>query len=760
MVQAAILRSTRAHARVLRVDTKAAARQPGVLAALSYEDLGDTPSLPNLVPHRLLHAAMPYPLAKDRVRYVGEPVAVVVAESLYAAEDALEHIEVEYEELPVVMSPHAALAPEAPRLHEDVDGNLMGALSQTVGDPDGAFSRADLTLRLPFRFSRLSGQPMETRGAVASYQRTKLGESFTVWTSTQMPHNARRVLADMLGAPPHAVRVIAPDVGGGFGVKLYVYPEEYLVAHVSRLLGRPVRWIEDRREDLLSTYQAREQSHDLEVAARSDGKILGIRNRYVVDMGAYCAWGLVVAYNAATTLPGAYKLENYRFEMQAVYTNKAPMAPYRAAGRPPPVFAMEHALNQVARALSLDPAEVRFRNFVQPDDFPYRLGLIDRDGTEITYDSGNYPRCLVDAMALIDVDAFRHEQKTARQQGRHLGIGIGCYVESTGRGPFEGAMVRVEPDGKVVVATGVAPQGQSHETTLAQVCADRLGVSLDDVTVVTGDTEAIGLGVGTFASRSAVVAGNAVSLAATEVKEKALDVAAQLLEVGVDDLELRDGMVSVRGVPDRSLSLAQIARVVSAPLPAFTFPPGLEPGLEATRYFHPTANTYSNGVHLGIVEVDVETGKVSVKRYAVVHDCGRVINPVVVDGQVRGGVAQGIGNALYEELVYDEGGQPLTTSYMDYHIPTAMEIPDISVGHRETLSPLNPEGIKGTGEGGTMPVPAVIANAIEDALRPLDVKIDRLPISPPRLLALIDEARAILRQSGKSETGREAIRAE
>jgi len=280
------------------------------------------------------------------------------------------------------------------------------------------------------------------------------------------------------------------------------------------------------------------------------------------------------------------------------------------------------------------------------------------------------------------------------------------------------------------------------------------------VTVVTGDTEAIGLGVGTFASRSAVVAGNAVSLAATEVKEKALDVAAQLLEVGVDDLELRDGMVSVRGVPDRSLSLAQIARVVSAPLPAFTFPPGLEPGLEATRYFHPTANTYSNGVHLGIVEVDVETGKVSVKRYAVVHDCGRVINPVVVDGQVRGGVAQGIGNALYEELVYDEGGQPLTTSYMDYHIPTAMEIPDISVGHRETLSPLNPEGIKGTGEGGTMPVPAVIANAIEDALRPLDVKIDRLPISPPRLLALIDEARAILRQSGKSETGREAIRAE
>jgi carbon-monoxide dehydrogenase large subunit len=742
LVQAAILRSSRPHARLRRVDVSAAARQPGVLAALSYAELGaDTPTLPNLVPHRLLNAAMPYPLARDRVRYVGEPVAIVVAENLYQAEDALESIEVDYEDLDPVADAQKAAAPGAPQLHDDVAENVAGRMSQTIGDPDRAFAEADLVLRLPFQFGRVSGQPMETRGAVANYQANKLGETFTIWSSNQMPHNARRVLSGLLGLPQHAVRVIAPDMGGGFGVKIYVYPEEYLVAHLSRLLRRPVRWIGDRREDLLATYQARQQLHNLEVAARSDGTILGVRNRYTVDMGAYSPWGLVVPFNAATTLPGPYRIANYQVEMQAVYTNKAPMAPYRAAGRPPAVFAIEHAIDRVAGALALDPAEVRRRNFVQPDEFPHRLGLIDRDGTEITYDSGNYPRCLDDVLDLVGIGDLRKAQEAARREGRHLGIGIGCYVESSGRGPFEGATVRVEPDGKVLVVSGVAPQGQAHETMLAQVCADRLGVPFDDITVVTGDTEKIGLGVGTFASRSAVVAGNAVSVAAQEVKQKALEVAAQLLEASPEDLEMRDGTVSVRGVPDRSLPLAQIARVVTAPPPAFTFPAGLEPGLEATRYFHPSANTYSNGVHVGVVDVDAETGKVNIVRYAVVHDCGKVINPMIVEGQVRGGVAQGVGNALYEEIVYDADGQPLTTSYMDYMMPTAVEVPSVATGHVETLSPLNPEGFKGTGEGGTMPVPAVIANAIEDALKPLDVTIDRMPITPSRLLSLIDAAR-------------------
>jgi carbon-monoxide dehydrogenase large subunit len=533
--------------------------------------------------------------------------------------------------------------------------------------------------------------------------------------------------------------MIAPDVGGGFGVKNRVYPEEVLVPYLARLLGRPVRWIEDRREDLLTSYQAREQVHYVEVAARRDGTILAVRDRYFVDNGAYSPFGIVVPINAANTLPGAYRVRNYHVEMRMVYTNKTPMAPYRAAGRPPGVFAIEHAIDLVARELGMDPAEVRFRNFIQPEEFPYRSGLLDRDGTEITYDSGNYPEGLRRALDLMDVQAFRREQRTARGEGRLLGLGIGCYVESTGRGPFEGATVRVEPSGKVILITGAPSQGQGHETTLAQVCAQRLGVDIEDITVVAGDTGTITLGIGTYASRVAVVAGNAVSLAAQSVQEKARQVAAQLLEVSPEDLEVRRGAISVRGVSDKRLTLAEVARTVTAPPPAFTFPPGLEPGLEATHYFHPTGSTYASGVHIAVVEVDPETGVVTVLRYGVVHDCGTVINPMVVDGQVRGGVAQGLGNALYEEFALDEDGQPSTTSYLDYLLPTAMEVPAIEVGHVETPSPLNPEGIKGAGEGGTMPVPAVIANAVEDALAHLGIVVDRIPLSPTRLRALIRE---------------------
>jgi len=743
MAHAAFLRSAYAHARIVRVDVSGALAQPGVLDALSFAELGEsTPTLPNLMPHKLLRPAMPYPLARDRVRYVGEPVAVVVAESRYQAEDAVDAIEVEYEGLPAVTEAEAALGPGAPLLHEHLKSNLAAQMTQTVGDPDGAFVRADVVVELPFRFERASAQPLETRGVVARYERSAWSASggFTIWASTQMPHNARRVLAGMLGLPVQAVRVIAPDIGGGFGVKIYCYPEEYLVAVLARRFGRPVRWIGDRREDLLASYQAREQTHHVQAAAARDGALLAVRNRFTVDIGAYCPWGLVVPFNAATTLPGPYRVPNYHVEMRAVYTNKPPMAPYRAAGRPPAVFAIERALDLIARELRMDPAQVRLRNFVQPNEFPYRLGLIDRDGQELTYDSGNYPACLRQALELIDYDGFRREQEAARRQDRYLGLGIGCYVEATGRGPFEGATVRVEPSGKVLVLTGAAPQGQSHETTLAQLCADRLSVDLDDVTVIAGDTDAIGLGVGTFASRTAVVAGNAVSMAARTVREKALQVAAQLLEAGVDDLDLRAGVVRVRGVPDREVTLAKLAQVVTAPPPAFTFPEGLEPGLEATHYFHPISNTYANGAHVATVEVDVETGVVRVLRYTVVHDCGTVINPVVVEGQIHGGVAQGLGNALYEELVYDEAGQPATTSYMHYLIPTAMEVPGITLGHETTPSPLNPEGIKGTGEGGTMPVPGVIANAIDDALAPLGVVVDRVPITPARLLAMIRAA--------------------
>jgi CO/xanthine dehydrogenase Mo-binding subunit len=555
-----------------------------------------------------------------------------------------------------------------------------------------------------------------------------------------MPHNARRVLAGLLGVPLSTVRVVAPDVGGGFGVKIYLYPEEYLVALLARRLGRPVRWIGDRREDLLATYQAREQIHHLEVAARRDGTILAVRNRYTVDLGAYSTWGLVVAFNATTTLPGPYRVPTYEAQMRVAYTNKAPMAPYRAAGRPPAVFAIERALDLIARELGLDPAEVRLRNFVQPDAFPYRVGVKDRDGTEITYDSGNYPAGLQRALDLIGIEPFRERQALARREGRYLGLGIGCYVEPGGRGPFEGATVRVQPSGEVLVLTGAASQGQSHETTLAQVCAERLGVNIEDVTVVGGDSEAIPLGVGTFASRVAVVAGSAVSQAATSVRQKALRTAALLLEASPEDLTLDDGVIEIRGVPERRLTLAQVAATLSSPPPSMAFQNGLEPGLEATHYFHPTSNTYSSGTHVATVEVDVETGFVQVLEYAVVHDCGTVINPGVVDGQVHGGVAQGLGNALYEEIFYDDDGQPGTTSYMQYLMPTAAEVPTLEIGHERTPSPLNPEGIKGAGEGGSMPAPATIANAIDDALAPLGVVVDRIPITPSRLLALIQRA--------------------
>jgi CO/xanthine dehydrogenase Mo-binding subunit len=774
----AVLRSPYAHARIERVDVSGALAQPGVLAALSFKDLGDNPSkLPMQVPHKALRPQMPYPLAADRVRYVGEPVAVVVAENAYQAEDALEQIIVEYEELPAVVDAEAALEPGAPLLHEETVDNLAAAVTQTVGDPEAAFAQADVVLRYSFRFGRLSGQPIETRGVVATYERTKSGGQFSLWDSTQSPHTMSKGLADMLGVPSHAIRVMAPDVGGGFGIKGRLYPEEFLAAFLARGLERPVRWIEDRRENLLSTYQAREQAHHLEVAARRDGTILAIRDRYTVDTGAYTPFGLVVPFNTGTTLPGPYRLPNYQLEMRAVYTNKTPMAPYRAAGRPPGVFAMERAIDLVARELELEPAEVRFRNFVQPTDFPYRLGLLDRDGSEICYDSGNYPACLQRALEIIDPSAsspnaplqrgsvrartprgsaafgesaegteqpfasFRREQAEARRQKRYLGIGIGCYVESTGRGPFEGATVRVEPTGEVLVMTGAAAQGQAHETTLAQLCADRLGVELADVTVIGADTAAIPLGFGNYASRTAVVAGNAVSAAARIVREKALQVAAQQLEASPDDLELRRGTIGVRGAPDKQISLAKVAALVSSPPPAFLFPEGLEPGLEATHYFHPTGNTYANGVHVGVVEVDPETGEVTLVRYAVVHDCGTVINPTVVDGQVCGGVAQGLGNALLEEMTFDSAGQPLATSYMDYLLPTARDVPPIRLGHMETRSPLNPEGIKGAGEGGTMPVPAVIANAIDDALAPLGVVCDRVPITPSRLLADLKKAR-------------------
>jgi len=666
---------------------------------------------------------------------------MVVAEDAYLAEDSAEAVVVEYEVLAALASGAQALAPDAPRLHDDLEHNAAVDLQHGTGDVERAFAEADLVIEEQFSVGRISGQPLEPRGCLAHWEDTKLGPTLTLWDSTQSPHTARRVLADIFGLPQQAVRVIAPDVGGGFGIKNRFYQEEAAVAIAAQKLDRPVRWVEDRREDLITTYQARDQVHESAIALRRDGTILGLRDTFIADQGAYTPFGLVVPFNTTTTLPGPYHLPNYDAHMRVAYTSKPPIAPYRAAGRPQGVLVMERLLDLAARALGIDRAEIRFRNMIQPHEFPYDLGLKDRDGTAMVYDSGNHPETLRQALDLIGYKTFAIDQEAARRQGRYLGLGLASYVESTGRGPFEGATVRVEPTGRVMVLTSAAPQGQSHETTLAQICAERLGVAPEAVTVVTGDTSAIPLGLGTYASRTAVVAGNATSQAAAAVREKALRVAAQLLEAAPNDLALDDGEITVRGAPDRSLPLADVARTLSAPPPAFLFPPDLEPGLEATTYFHPEGNAYAGGTHAAIVEVDVETGQVEIHRYVVAHDCGVVINPLVADGQTQGGVAQGIGTALYEEMVYDENAQPLTASYMDYLLPTAMEVPSMSMGHLETPSPLNAEGFKGLGEGGAMPVPAVIANAVADALLPFGVRVGDLPLTPARVLALIEAGR-------------------
>jgi carbon-monoxide dehydrogenase large subunit len=741
LLHAAFLRSPHAHARIRAIDLTRARAQPGVVAAFAFPDIARwARPLPMLVPHPALRPRMHWPLARDRVRYVGEAVAMVVAEDPYLAEDALEAIGVDWEVLPAVTSGRAALAPDAPRLHDDLDSNLACELTAGFGDVERAFAEADLVIEHDFRIQRMSGQPLETRGVVARWDEGKHGPELTVWDSTQSAHTARRVLAEIFQLPWGAVRVIAPDVGGGFGVKNRFYQEEAAVPIAARLVGRPVKWIEDRRENLLAAYASRDQEHHAAIALRRDGTILGVRNDFIADQGAYSPFGIVVPYNTIITLPGAYKLHNYQARMRVAYTSKTPIAPFRAAGRPAAVWVLERLLDRAARTLGLDPAEIRFRNLVRPEEMPFAVGLRDVEGAPMVYDSGDYPAALRQALALLDYPRQRAEQARARAEGRYLGIGLGCYVEPTGGGPFESAVVRVEVTGKVTVITGACSQGQSHETTLAQLCAERLGVRVEDVTVVGGDTAGVALGGGTYASRSGVTAGMATSEAALQVRRKALRMAAVMLEAAVEDLELVDGEIRVRGAPERRLPLAQVARTLAAPPPLYVLPPDLEPGLEATVYWRPEAKVYACGAHACLVEVDPETGAVRLLKYVVAHDCGTVINPLVADGQVHGGVAQGIGTALYEQIVHDAQGQVLTASYLDYLLPGATEVPPIVVGHLCSPSPRNREGLKGLGEGGIYPSLGVISNAVEDALAPFGAVLTELPLTPERVRAAIEAA--------------------
>lgn len=757
LLHAAVLRSLHAHARIRGIDASAARRLAGVHAVLTAADLGTAGRRsPLLIPNEhLAHPLTQYPLAVDTVNYVGEAVAFVVAVDRATAEDALELVEVDYEPLPPVVDLAAAVAPDSPLVHAELGTNVAARYTAAVGDVEGAFAAAAHVFRERLVIERSAGMPLETRGVVADWNARE--GLLRVWDSTQAPIAIRNGLAYLFGLPEHDVHVVAPDVGGGFGGKIMqFYPEEVLVPFAARRLGRPVKWIEDRREHFTATNHERLQIHDAEIAVDADGRILAVRDRFLHDHGAYTPYGLIVPIITACQIPGPYKVPSYAVEFRSVYTNTVPVTPYRGAGRPHACFVMERLIERAAAALGLDRAEVRRRNFIPPGAFPYDVGLIYQDGAPTRYDSGDYTGGLERALAAIDYERFlKEEQPRLRAAGHHVGLGLACYVEGTGIGPYEGAHVRVEPSGKVLVATGIATQGQSHATTLAQITADQLGVPLEDVMVVTGDSRHFHYGSGTYASRTAVVAGSAVCLAAQAVREQALALAARMLEAAPSDLVAEDGRVAVRGAPERALTYSQLARLANpmryafgadaVPVPrrpaAWTgpaLPPGAQPGLEAIRYYSPPHATWASGVHACLVEVDVETGVVRVLRYCVVHDCGRLINPLVVDGQIHGGVAQGIGGALLERLVYDEQGQLLTTSFLDFLLPTTEDVPRVEVAHQETPSPLTPLGMKGLGEAGAIPGPALLASAIDDALRPLGVRIARMPLNPADLLALIE----------------------
>jgi carbon-monoxide dehydrogenase large subunit len=750
---AAFVRSPQASARVTEIDVTGALEVDGLVAIYTYEDLEGPVAepLPLLIPHPRLHAPRTaYPLANGTVRHVGEPVAMVVARDRYLAEDACERIAVGYQPLPPVVGLDAAVRAER-SVHDDVPDNVAAHMLQEVGDAPAAIQAAPHRLQLELEIERSASMPIEGRGVYARWDAAD--RSLRVYTSTQTSTSVRFALAVKLGVPVDRVEVVAPDVGGGFGVKImHPWPEEVLVPWAAMRLGREVKWTEDRREHFVASAHERGQRHTVRVGFDDDGRLLGLDVEFLHDNGAYTPYGIIVPIITATQLLGPYKPGAYRVEFRSLYTNTVMVTPYRGAGRPQGAFAMERTMDAIAGYLGRDRAQVREANFIQPEEMPYDHRLTFQDGRPLIYDSGDYPATLAKLRKLVGWEEFEAVREEARAAGRRVGIGLACYVEGTGVGPYEGAHVRVETDGTVLVATGLTTQGQGHETAFAQVAAEELGVPVERVTVVTGDTRRFKYAVGTFASRAAVMSGNAVAIAAGKVRAKALRIAGEALEADPGDLELADGMVRVKGAPGTEIALRTVA-VLANPL-RYAFdeqarlatqfvvgggvqsPPVAEddePGLEATGYYSPIRSTFANGMHAAVVETDPETAEVRILRYCVVHDCGRLINPRIVEGQIHGGVAQGVGGALYERLVYDQNGQLLNASFMDFLMPYASEVPKIETDHLETPTPLNPLGIKGAGEAGVIPGAAVLAAAISDAE---GFFVDRMPISPSELWEL------------------------
>ncbi|MGX7725012.1 aerobic carbon-monoxide dehydrogenase large subunit [Rhodococcus sp. 5G237] len=764
---AAFVRSPHAHARILDIAVDAALELPGVHAIYTYDDLeADSremaENLPLLIPHPAITAPRNgYPLAKDEVNHVGEAIVMVVADNRYIAEDACALIDITYEALPAVVGVDTARNAEHV-VHPDVPDNVAAHLQHGFGDIEAELAAAPHTLTLDLEIERSASMPMEGKGVYARWDDDE--KALTFWTSTQTSTSARAAIAARLGMAHNKVHCIAPDVGGGFGVKIvHPWPEEVMVTWAARKLGQAgisneVKWVEDRREHFVSSAHERGQIHEVTVGFDDDGRLLAFDFSIWHDNGAYLPYGIIVLLNTSTQVLGPYKPRAFRVDAYSLYTNTVIVTPYRGAGRPQAVFAMERAMDAIAKHLGKDVLEVRETNFIRPEEMPYDFHLIFQDGRPLIYDSGDYQAGMDKLRKLIGWDEFAEYKERARAEGRRVGIGVGAYVEGTGPGPYEGAHVLIETSGKVKAATGLTTQGQGHQTSFAQIVADDLGVPVSDVEIVTGDTRRFGYAVGTFASRGAVMSGSAFHVAAQMVAEKAKKIAADHLHADVADLELREGHVCVvgtePGAEGTSIPLGVVA-VLSNPLRyAFddasrratgfanaetdmSVPPVLEgeqPGLEATGYYSPPTSTFASGIHAAIVETDPVTAEIRVLRYAVVHDCGNVINPRIVEGQVQGGVAQGIGGALYEKIVYDEHGQMLNASYMDFLMPFVTEMPDsLEMDHTVTPSTLNPLGMKGAGEAGVIPTSAVIAAAVEDAE---GIPITSMPISPSELFEL------------------------
>ncbi len=730
---AAFARSPHPHALIRSIDASAARALPGVVAVLTLDDLAAVLKRRRMIrtsnSGTKLDQSWPFALADGEVCFVGEPVAIVVAEDRYIAEDAAALVAVDYEVMPAATD---CRIDRAPAVRRELGSNAVISYQVTYGDVDAAFAKAAHVVRDDLWMHRGAGHSMEGRGLLAQIS----DRETVVWASTQKAHDLRTAFADYIDLDESRLRVATPDVGGGFGPKLCVYPEDVAVVAAATLLRRSVKWIEDRREHFTNAAQERDQYWSIELAADAEGRVRGLRGRLIHDIGAYALQDVNIPYNSATTLTGPYMVPALAMAVVATHTNKAPVSSVRGAGYPQAAFAMERMMDRLAGAMKLDRAELRRRNLIPAEKMPYLKPLKARSGEQVQYDSGDYPGCQAEILSAAGWDDFPRRQAEARAQGRYIGIGLAHGIKGTGRGPFEFGNVRVSPTGHITVSTGAAPMGQGLATALAQICAEAFGVRAQDVTVIAGDTAAAPLGLGGFASRQTVTAGSSVQIAALAVAAKARKLASHMLEAAEEDLEIVDGEVRVVGAPQLAVKLGELARVLKG-APGYGFPPGIDPGLEASATFRVDQLAYTNACHVVEVEVDTETGGVSILRYIALQDAGRRVNPLIVEGQVHGGIAHGVGNAILEWMGYDASGQPVTTTFADYLLPTATDLPNFETLYKELPSPHNPLGVKGVGEVGVIPAAAAVISAIEDALSPFGVRISQMPVMPHELVELI-----------------------